>query len=168
MFKIQAAIQLGLNQEDACTSQLCSWKKSRRQATPAPLSELSFKRPKKNQLLPTVKSPTKSTLTGFTAEDPIRKCSPFHKEKLLELQKIAPTAVVFKSISLELSEHSDSEDTDTGDENEKSTLPDPLTSLYEPSLINNDISEETSNNLYKTYVAAHSENQFQKGNSFHF
>ncbi|XP_057310110.1 uncharacterized protein LOC130648104 [Hydractinia symbiolongicarpus] len=36
LFRLQACTQLGLNKV-ACTSTLCSWKKSRRQAIPAPL-----------------------------------------------------------------------------------------------------------------------------------
>ena len=53
LFKLQACTKLGLNKV-ACTSTLCSWKKSCQKATTVPLKKINFSRPKNGQKLPSI------------------------------------------------------------------------------------------------------------------
>lgn len=72
---------------------------------------------------------------------------------LESIKQTAPEAVVFTSISLRQSEDSDGSNTDTADETESSTLPELLTSFYDPSTINitNEL-QKKAYDLYKNYL----------------
>ena len=71
----------------ACTSKLCQWKKSRQRAEPAPLGEISFKRPKKDEVVPNVSSTgyKVENLIGFSSLDPTKTSNEFLKQTFFEL-----------------------------------------------------------------------------------
>ena len=100
LFKLHAACQMDLNKV-ACTSQLCSWKKSRKRAHPAPLQNISFKRPKKENTIPNVDGPFEGTLNGFYSHDPIKFCTTQKSQMLAELKEIAPKAALLTYVSLD-------------------------------------------------------------------
>ena len=85
----------------ACTSQLCSWKKSRKRAHPAPLQNISFKRPKKENTIPNVDGPFEGTLNSFYSHDPIKFCTTQKSQMLAELKEIAPKAALLTYVSLD-------------------------------------------------------------------
>ena len=73
----------------------------------------------------------------FSFKDPLlNNVSKKRKKTIAELQSIVPKAAVFTSISKFVPEKIDNSDTDTADENETNSLPEPLTSLYDPLAIN--------------------------------
>ncbi|XP_057296778.1 uncharacterized protein LOC130625692 [Hydractinia symbiolongicarpus] len=151
LFKLVACATLELNKK-ACTSKLCSWKKSRKRAHPAPLKHINFKRPKKSEVLPTIDEPFEGELKGFTSVDPLKFVTEEEKQQWISLSQIAPDAVVLKNISLDLGEttHHDDSETETADENEKNILPEPLTYIYDSAAINkNEI--EINNIAQKNY-----------------
>ena len=160
LFKLNACTLLDLNKV-ACTSKLCSWKKSRKRAYPAPLRNLDFKRPKKDQNYPRVESPFKKTLSGFSSPDPIKFISASGKMTLDSLRKVAPNAAVFTSVSL-WTETSDGSNTDTADETEINTTPELLTSFFFPSTVNNSDTEimEIGKKKYDDYLTTCTQNQF--------
>lgn len=162
LFKLQACTQLGINKV-ACTSKLCSWNKSRRKAHPAPLIELNFKRPKKNELQPLMQTPEKRMLSGFTSPDPAKNCKDYQKKKIAELKEIAPKAALLTSISWWLEENILNSETDSADEVESNNLPEPLTSLYDPSLINEteQIIKEKSKKKYNEYLNTTYQKQYE-------
>ena len=51
LFKLEACVRIQQN-KTAVTSQLCAWNQSRKRAEPAMLQNISFKRPKKEQIVP--------------------------------------------------------------------------------------------------------------------
>ena len=61
-------IKLGID-EKACTSKLCLWNMSRRKMDPVPLQEMSFKRPRKEDL-PEVLDPFEDP-EPFSFKDPL-------------------------------------------------------------------------------------------------
>ena len=145
LFKLRACTELALNKK-VCTSTLCAWKKARKRAHPTPLKRISFKRPKKDDPLPNVDEPFTGTLSGYASVDPVKFCTEKRKNILESLKKVAPEAVVFTSISLWESDYSNGSDTDTADETELSTLPELLTSFFDPSAINIENKEELQKN----------------------
>ncbi|XP_047138492.1 uncharacterized protein LOC124814643 [Hydra vulgaris] len=85
LFKLVACAQLGLN-KISCTSTLCSWKKSRKSATPAPLKKINFSRPKKRETLPNISDNENSQdERTYSFKDPT-PTSDSKKKKLLELK----------------------------------------------------------------------------------
>ena len=160
LFKLHACTQLELNKV-ACTSKLCTWKKSRKQAHPAPLKCLSFKRHHKNDFLPKTDSPFKGSLIGFSTPDPIKFSTKRHTENIKALKKIAPHAVVFSSIS-QYEGSSDESSTDTAEETDTTSLPELLTSFFVPSAINETATEikECGEKLYKEYLNSCTQEQF--------
>ena len=84
LFKCQSAVLLGLNNV-ACTSKECEWNKSRKQADPLPLSQIQFKRPKKEEQIPSILADKEYTTKGFSNLDPAKKDSLELKEKLKKL-----------------------------------------------------------------------------------
>ena len=163
LFKLHAGVQLDLN-KTACTSKLCAWKKSRKRAHPAPLKEISFKRPKKDENLPNVPSPFKGVLTGFTSPDPVKFSSEKRTNRLKQLKELVSNAVVFKSISVQFGEpeNSPGEETSTADENETNILPELLTSFFKPSATNNTNDEviKIGKCLYNDYLKSSTKNQY--------
>lgn len=145
-----ACATLELN-KTACTSVLCSWKKARKRAHPAPLSKIDFRRPKKTETLPKVDDPFEDTIKGFVSPDPIKFITGKDQEHLDKLRQIAPDAVIFKSISLWLDDDQNrNSDTDSANENEQNSLPEPLTFIYEPTAINK-TDAEVKNIAVKNY-----------------
>ena len=74
-----------------------------------------------------------------------------------------PKSAVFTSISNFVPEKIDNSDTDTADEDETNSLPEPLTSLYDPLAIN--WSEEDiktmGKKIYERYIRSHRPYQFE-------
>ena len=161
LFKLQAASELDLNKV-ACTSQLCSWKKSRKRAFLGPQQNF-FSMPPKNVLFPEVDAFFEGKLYGYSSlADPIRICSKKQYDMLSELKKITPNATVLTCVSLDLrsdnnsdSKVKDDEETDTAIENEINTIPELfITSFFYPSAINFDENQLTqvSRKLYFNFV----------------
>ena len=113
LFKLQACVQLGINKK-ACTSKLCQWNVSRRNADTVPLQQMSFKCPRKGDLpevLDTFEDPE-----PFSFKDPLlNNVSKKRKRKIAELRSIAPKAVVFTSISKFVPEKTGNSDTEAFD-----------------------------------------------------
>ena len=84
----------------ACTSKFCQWKKSRQRAEPAPFGEISFKRPKKHEVIPNVNSAgyKVNNLTGFSSLDLAETSYEFLKHKYFELRSFTLDAALFTSI----------------------------------------------------------------------
>lgn len=138
LFKAQACTLLDLN-KIACTSKLCLWKKSRRKAAPAPLHKINFNRPKKSETLPNVTENTCYNLKGFTSKEPALASTEGHQLEKLKL--IAPNAAIFLNVSHWKVSKKNESDTDTADENEINSLPEPLTFLFDASAINDNEEE---------------------------
>jgi len=161
----------------ACTSKLCSWKKSRKRAFPGPLKNLSFKRPKKSDTVPNTDGPFEGELEGFCSSDPVKFCTSKQLEMLQSLKEIAPNAAVLTCVSLDLSHHNteepsadsertetaDSERTDTAIEDDENTLPEIFTSFFDPCSTNYDTNKLTSicTNRYKKYCNDTSKTQYK-------
>ena len=146
----------------SCTSKLCDWDRSRRQAEPAPLKQISFRRPKKDETVPNVPTVNAENLTGYWVPDPYKFSTDKQRATLDSLRAIAPKAAVFSSISL-YAEESDGESTDTADEDDLNTLPELLTSLFDPTKINITDEKELvriSGNLYEEYKDQSTINQY--------
>ena len=159
LFKVQACTELKLN-KTACTSKLCEWKRSRKRAYPAPLKVLNFKRPKKTDTCPKFESPFAEKLNGFSSPDPVKFVTGKDLQRLEKLREIDSKAAVFTNISLFNDPAYDS-DTDTADEDENNTVPELLTSFFDPSAIN--YTKEKVKKLgiiqYKKYVEMCTEEQ---------
>ena len=123
---------------------------------------MSFKRPRKGDLpevLDLFEDPE-----PFSFKDPlINNVSEKRMRKIAELRYIEPKAAVFTSISKFVPEKIDNSDTDTADEDETNSLPEPLTSLYDPLAIN--WSEEDiktmGKKVYERYIGSHRPYQFE-------
>ena len=144
LFKLEAAVHYKLNQPTACTSQLCAWKVSKKHVNPAPIKAINFKRGKKNAL-PSVTSNKPVTSDHFSVKDPTAGGSGISQEKLKELHQIYSDAAVFTSIykgdiddNLVPRQSGSNSDTDSDTETDENFLPEPLTSLFDPTAINLD------------------------------
>ena len=128
----------------ACTSKFCQWKKSQQRAEPAPFGEISFKRPKKDEVIPNVNSAgyKVNNLTGFSSLDLAETFYEFLKHKYFELRSFTLDAALFTSIvqpvSHEITDVSSENETDTANEKEVDVnlFPVPLGSLFDISLVN--------------------------------
>ncbi|XP_057298496.1 uncharacterized protein LOC130629359 [Hydractinia symbiolongicarpus] len=163
LFKLQACTQLELNKEDACTSKLCEWNKARKRAHPAPLHKINFKRPKKNEKLPKIASPFKGTLEGFSRADPVKFCHDSQITILKELKQITPYTAVLTCISLKFRDDpSSGEDTDTAYETEENTVPELLTSFFDPCSVNYSEQKisQVCDKLYKNYKGQTDQKQY--------
>ena len=100
-----------------------------------PLQQMSFKRPRKGDL-PDVLDLFEDPET-FSFKDPLRNnVSEKRKRKIAKLPSIVPKTAVLTSISKFVPEKIDNSHTNTADEDETNSLPEPLTSLYDPHAIN--------------------------------
>lgn len=146
----------------ACTSKICEWNAARKRAYPAPLKNLDFKRPNKKETVPRMDSHFTGTLKGYSTPDPINFITQEDREDLEALKKIAPDAAVFNSISLWDDSSEEGSTTDTADETETNTLPELLTSFFDPSTINNTHAEvtELGEKLYNEYLKNCTQLQF--------
>ena len=107
-------------------------------AQPAPLANISFKRPKKDDTFPNVVDDYTHDLAPFCTPDHKIQCSEHWKNKLLELREIAPSAAVLTRTYHAENSDCGSEETETVDEEECNCIPEPLTSLCESQAINFD------------------------------
>lgn len=152
LFKLQACSSNDVNKL-AVASKLCAWKRSRSKAEPAPLLCIDFKRPKKNCSVPATvtENQTYDHLKGFCykASDNDESDNFFKS-----LKSEVTDACIFKCIDGFINESKDSDsETDTADEDETSSLPEPLTSLFDPSVINKNREQliDVSKSYYETY-----------------
>ena len=162
LFKLQACTILELNKV-ASTSKLCSWKKSRQRAHPAPMMQFLFKRPKKTDLVQDVIADVPHQMLSFSVRGDVIENDIETKERLLELKKVSSNAVVLKSVLIEFDDIDyNSEVTISSDEREHCIL-EPLTSFYEPDAINSsDEKLETYARLaYNTIIRCYSEDHYK-------
>ena len=127
------AVQLELNKV-ACTSKLCAWKASKRHVECAPLEQISFKRPKRGDL-PERLPKTGNTKMHFACNDPTQQIP---ISSLKELYAIKPNCAVFTSMSdtfLEPDMTQDESGTDSAPEEPGQAIPEPLTSLFDPTAV---------------------------------
>ncbi|XP_065643270.1 uncharacterized protein LOC136075006 [Hydra vulgaris] len=161
LFKLQACCELQLN-KIACTSKLCEWKKSRTNVEAAPLKCINFHQPVPKNTLPSFAKKIDLKLKGFTSNDPAKFSTEKRKELFQNLHILAPKAVVLKSVSWCSDEGRNCSDTDTADENELNSTPEPITALFEPSLINEgqDEIKKKSKVLLDIYIKSCYQSQF--------
>ena len=161
LFKVEACTILKLNKA-ACTSLLCEWKKSRKRAYPAPLKVLCFKRAKRTDTCPKFEEPFTEKLDGYSSHDPVKFVTDRDLERLEKLRQIDSKAAVFTNISLFDDPAYDS-DTDTADEKEENTLPELMTSFYDPNAINysKEKIKEFGMLQYEAYLEICTENQYK-------
>ena len=95
LFKLQAYTILELNKVPS-TSKPCSWKKSRQRAHPAPMAQISFKRPKKTDLVPHVITDVSHQLPSFSVRGNVIENDIETKEKLLELKSYPQMSLFLK------------------------------------------------------------------------
>lgn len=159
LFKLEAAVHFQLNEKMASTSQLCSWKASKKHVTAAPVSAIDFSRLKQRSL---PKQQKRVVLNKhFSSQDPTNsKEGAISRKKLAELHEIYPQAAIFTSLPsyefntcvkethlcLKIHDTSTS-DTDTDIESDPGIIPEPLTSLFDPTAIN------LSDDALQTYAA---------------
>eukprot|EP00795_Rhopilema_esculentum_P016088 gene16088-7440_t len=173
LFKLEAAVHYQLNEKTASTSQLCSWKASRRQIKAVPASAIDFSRPKKRSL----PKPSKMVFLNrnYSCFDPTSGDDGITKEELKELKQIYPMAAVFTSLpdteyesSFEVVSTSIAEpakydsETDTDTENDSNCIPEPIVSLFDPTAINmsHDELAEHGRKLYSAYCSSNYQSSF--------
>ena len=172
LFKLEAAVHFELNKPTASTSMLCSWKQPKRNVQPSPAALINFARPKKNSL------PTEQKAKEFSPfEDPNLYQHGISKESFKELYCINPHSAIFSSVDtsqltgeetmmksfvvLEQNVYNES-DTDSDTENEYNVIPEPLTSLFDPTAINMSKDELTchSKRIYDSYAKSYSQKSY--------
>eukprot|EP00794_Sanderia_malayensis_P018406 gene18406-20261_t len=140
LLKLQTCSQMELNKA-ACTSKLCAWKRSRQHAEAAPLKQINFRRPKKDAFL--MKIPSCKQMEA-----------PFSSEELDKLVDKCDESA--ERLEIHLSE------TDTAEENDENSIPEPLVSLFQSAAIN-DSGEELNirmNKLFNGYKKAYCQIQY--------
>ena len=170
LFKLEAAVHYHLNEQTASTSLLCAWKASKKHVMPAPVSVIYFSRPKARSL-PMIKRKMQ-VVRNFSCLDPTSGDSAISKDKFKELQAIYPKAAVFSSLpvydivdssqSFEVvscAQRDDSE-TDSDIESDSTIIPEPLTSLFDPTAVHMD--DENLNKLARERYYSYQEKNFQK------
>ena len=118
------------------------------------MTQISFKRPKKTDLVPDVITDVPHQLPSFSVRGDVIENDIKTKEKLLEPRKVSPNAVVLESVLIESDDIDyDSEATISSDEREH-YIPDPLTGFYELDAINfSDEKLDTySRSAYNTFI----------------
>jgi len=127
---------------------------------------INFKRPKKDDNFPQVDSPFKGSLSGFCRADPIKSCTESKKCILRSLQKITPNAAVLTCVSLKLNSDESSsdneEETDTASETEEKSIPELLTSFFDPCSVNYTTEKinEVGKKLFQNYKNNTSHKQY--------
>ena len=166
LFKLETAVHLELNKPSAPTSQLCAWKKCKRNVTPAPIKAINFQRAKKHQLPNDLSLVPKNSITkSYSFRNPNCGINGLNSEEIKSLYKANPKAAFFTSIDIndfEPNELFEDSETDTASETEENCIPDTLTSLYDPSSIN--LSKTELHNLcedrYKEYVDSYTQTNY--------
>ena len=161
LFKLQAAAQIGLNKTSP-TSMLCSWNRSRKHAEPSLLKKIDFRRPKKGSLPKEIPSCSQEE-PPFSGDDPTTTGNTSHQEKLQELKLIAPNAAIFSSIA-ETYEDTDNSGTDTADEDDGNSIPEPLTSLFMPQSVNysEDDVKKCGKTMFESYERSYSQSNYDQ------
>ena len=144
LFKIDACIRLELYKVSS-TSKLCQWKKSRRQVDPAPLLNIKFQQPKMNKDLPRRESEKICPEKNFATKN-------VDIPQLNLLKNLSKDAAIFTSV-VEI-KSADTSETDSASEDETSSLPEPLTYMFDPHAVNysKDDLKEVSTKVFKQYV----------------
>ena len=117
----------------ACSSKLCAWRKSQTHANRAPLSAINFRRPRKNDLAPSV-SNDEVNIRSYSSWDP-RKLSELLRNILIKLKEIARKAAVPNNLSI-FDDIQLNSGTDTAGEDETTCISEPLVSPFESRNIN--------------------------------
>nr|XP_047128389.1 uncharacterized protein LOC124809027 [Hydra vulgaris] len=171
-FKLEAAVHHRLNREDASTSQLCLWNTSKRSVNATPLSAMNFSTNKKRGELPSfnnlvhkkkIKSIRASTM--FKVNGNYSYIDPSHCISVSDfnnLRESNPKAVIFTS--LDCNSNQKSSDTESGSEDETSCLPEPITSLFDPTCNNSTEFQllKHSKQLYKDFSQTYFEKQYDQ------
>ena len=165
LFKIETAAHLNLKSHTAPTSLLCEWKKSRKHVKPSPMNLINLKPPKKGDL-PQTENKTHNEIRHYSTNNPFSSGShPLKYEEMKALYNINSDLAVFKSIdnSEFLDDACSTSQTETSSETEETSLPEPLTSLYDPSSINMSQEQLTEHckKLYRVYKHTYSQKDFQ-------
>ena len=129
----------------------------------APMTQTSFKRPKKTDLVLDVIADVAHQLPSFSVRRDVIENDIETKENLLEPKKLSPNAIVLKSVLIESDDIDyDSEATILSDEREH-RIPEPLASFYEPDTINfSDEKLETySRSSYNTFIRCYNEDHYK-------
>ena len=100
LIKLAVYIELKLNMPDAPTDQLCMWNASKRRVSAAPLSAISFSKPK-HKTLPKKLKEHWSITPSFCCSDPTTGKHALSATELTKLFKIKPDACLFKQIDLD-------------------------------------------------------------------
>ncbi|XP_065676124.1 uncharacterized protein LOC136092252 [Hydra vulgaris] len=167
LFKFEAAVHRRLNREDASIS---SWNTSKRSVNAAPLSAMNFSKNKKRGQLPSInelvlkkkgiRASTMFKLNGnYSYIDPsfCISVSDFNT-----LRQSNPKSVMFTS--LDSNSHHKSSDTESGSEDEMNCLPEPITSLFDPTC--KDLSQfkllKHSKQLYEDFSQTYFEKQYNQ------
>ncbi len=174
LFKLEAAVHFKLNDQTACTSKLCSWKASRKHVNPSPLLAIDFSRPKKHSLPKHAKK--RPQVTHYSCKDPSTGEDAISKQDLKELYKSAPEIVVFTSMAtsqlrdekvhepfqITNSVTVNESETDTASETDETCIPEPLTSLFDPSTVNMNEYEllEHGKILYRQYCKSYNQQSY--------
>ncbi len=170
LFKLEAAVHFKLNSPTACTSELCSWKSSKKNVQPSPAALIDFARPKKHGL-PKEKKPTEFA-DHYSFNDPTTCQHGISKESLKDLYSFNPDNAVFNSLDVSQLRNEETvyqsfvvmervvhygSDTDSDTENDGNVIPEPLTSLFDPTAINmsKDVLFRHAKILYNGYLESY-------------
>ena len=146
------------------TSVLCEWKRSKKSVQPSPINLINFSRPRKHQL---PKEIVHKSLKhrNFSTKNPFLGTHQLTNDELKKLHQENPASAIFTSIDPScFHEYSNSDDslTDSSSETEETTLPEPLTSIYDPTATNlsNEELKTRCTKAYKKYKNEFPRNQF--------
>ena len=138
LFKIELASHLKFTKGISPTSVLCEWKKSKKSVQPAPIKLINFSRPRKHQL-PKEIAHKSLKRQNFSTKNPFLGTHPLTNDELKKLHQENPASAIFTSINPScFHEYSNNNDslTYSSSETEETTLPELLTSVYDPTTIN--------------------------------
>ena len=132
---------------------------------PSPMNLINLKPPKKGDL-PQTENNTHNEIRHYSTNNPFSSGShPLKYEEMKALYNINSDLAVFKSIdnSEFLDDAYSTSQTETSSETEETSLPEPLTSLYDPSSINMSQEQLTEHckKLYRVYKHTYSQKDFQ-------
>ena len=168
LFKLETAVHAGLNERTVATSELCAWKACKRSVTPAPLNSINFKKPKRGLLPSECMGRTESVGASpghYSCNDPTTGQHALSAEHLKTLYELTPKSAFFTSVCTAeyASDNSRMDsDTDSDTENDDNCLPEPLTSMFDPTAIGISGSELVTRSecLYKAYCESHGQNSY--------
>ena len=127
------------------------------------MTQILFKRRKKTYLVPDVITDVPHQLPSSCVRGHVNENDIETKEKLIELKKLSPNAVVLKSVLIESDDIDyDSEAIISSDEREH-CIAEPLTSFYEPNAINfrDEKLETCSRSAYNTFIRCYNEDHYK-------